>query len=345
MKTITEPETIIQQIEGLPIPKLGIGESHYVRLVITPDIARHLLSDCDFHGQRKTSEKRVKFYAQQMATGLWRSGDGLVKIGLIGKSEQPYLIAGKHRMSAVVESDCSIPFAVEFYRYATLADLEADYASTNAGLNLTRGQAMEAMGTGVSLRVTKRMADAAAAGLLLIAGNFTTRRPVGIHTLLRNPVVMHDALTAWATPIYAYEKAIDWASSRERQLWYRGPVVAMGMVTFRFQPEKAEEFWRTVCTNDGLRKGTPEHQLYTYLAHTKLDGKDRGDHLLDFNKKIAQCWSAFYEGRELHILQGHKSNAGTSVIIKGTPWNGKPIDTAPLLGFDKPLPHAQESAQ
>ena len=94
----------------------------------------------------------------------------------------------------------------------------------------------------------------------------------------------------------------------------RASVVAVGLVTFRFQPALATKFWRRVWENDGLRKGEPEHALRTFLTNSKAltGGQGQGR----YAASVSYAWNAAFEAREIQFV---KSLDDWDLAIKGTP--------------------------
>lgn len=72
---------------------------------ITPDIAIEMLSRNS--SNRKVRDNRVKFYAKQMREGDWHLTGQTISFDTNGQ-----LLDGQHRLWAIVESDCTVPFLV-----------------------------------------------------------------------------------------------------------------------------------------------------------------------------------------------------------------------------------------
>lgn len=84
--------------------KAQIEQSSQIEFV-TPDIARHLLSNND--GNRPISKRIVKQYAGVMRKGQWHmNGENII----ISKSNR--LLNGQHRLTALIDCGISIPFWV-----------------------------------------------------------------------------------------------------------------------------------------------------------------------------------------------------------------------------------------
>ena len=293
----------------------ALNDNRIKVLHVTPLMAQAFLSFA-FEGQRDTSPVQVAMYANDMATGKWRAGDGLIIIGV--RPSRNCLIAGKHRLSAVVKSGVTVPFLVEWRDYETDEDMYQDYASTNRGKKLTQGQALVSLSTQEVLGVSKQIVDTSAAAMKIIASGFEGRRNDMISSgqPLQNPSTMHEVLVSWKNPIYAYSSAIAHAERGQYRWFLRSPVAAICITTFRFCPDAAEPFWREVAANNGLVRGTPQHALRSFLSTNAAP--NGGDSIRNYLQKIARFWCLHRQGKAASYAKPTER-----FTLLGIPWDGK----------------------
>lgn len=306
--------------------------------IVDRNKATQLLS-YTFHGQRQTAPNRVEIYAMEMLTDRWYTSEGPIIVAVVhGKN---YLIAGKHRMEAVLKAaelkpDIGVLMEIQYRKYDSDKEVMQDYAVTNTGKAFTRHQAFRAMGTHEIIGVQQQTVAAASAAIRLIATNFegtgAGALKMGIHSLFNTNEFLHEAILHWRNPIYAYEGAVSHAFGRQITWYRRAAVMAVGLVTFRFQPEKAEEFWRTTALGSGLKIGDPQFAFRNFLSTTTVPSSPM---LLDYIYRVTRPWNAFYEEREIIKIAGPRGgNELNTAVILGTPWNGiRRVDVLELFGI------------
>jgi hypothetical protein len=99
------------------------------------------------------------------------------------------------------------------------------------------------------------------------------------------------------------------------QVIYRSYALAVQLVTFRYQPEKAHTFWSRLAKNSGLKEGDPELALLEKMLLATYPGK--GDPSFEA-RMVASAWNAFYEGKTMdRPLVKDKS---TPIFLLGTPY-------------------------
>lgn len=72
-------------------------------VLVTPDLARTLLAYNE--GNRKLDKRRVARYAAEMHAGKWKLTHQAIAIAPDGR-----VLDGQHRLEAIIESDCEVPF-------------------------------------------------------------------------------------------------------------------------------------------------------------------------------------------------------------------------------------------
>lgn len=281
---------------------------------ITPELAEMLLS-YTFEEQRKLDTTRVDIYAEDMKSGRWRNTPEFILVGRIRDSM--YLLAGQHRLSAIVKSGVTIPMWVEERDYNSLEEMRKDYVVTNKGKVISVHQAVKTLGTQNQLGINLQDMRTVTASLTTIASGFQGRQPKNeLAALCRDANAMNELCLTLQGPIYAYFQALAHSPKNERQWGLRASVCSIGLITFYYQPEKAIEFWTTLFANDGLRKGEPQHTLRNLLADSiKMETLTPQQ----YAGRVAKAWNFYFKGNTLSSYVGTDPN---TVNIDGTPFQG-----------------------
>jgi hypothetical protein len=298
--------------------------------LVTPDQALEWATDNQFP-QRPLNNARVNAYATLMEQGKWEGGDGMIVLSY--RARGLCLIAGNHRLHAIVKANIPVSMTVCEREYDSDAEMESDYASrTNDSQPFTMHQRLVTTSLHDDMNVNTKQLRSAIAAIRLIAVGFGDAGGASISSSqLRNADTMKAALVAWETPIRAYTGALRFADKESRKWYERSPVFAIGISTFRFQPEKAQQFWEVAMRNDALAKGDPRHALHMFLATNSVNA--RGVAYSRYLRHIASLWNAHYLDRQIA-----KFTSPQTFYLEGTPFTKTAPSAVGLslcLGKDK----------
>jgi hypothetical protein len=103
--------------------------------------------------------------------------------------------------------------------------------------------------------------------------------------------------------------------------WVRNSVgIAVGLVTFRFQPAAALPFWSRLSSGEGLRKGDPELTLLNWFHSNSALGNGRNANAMRAIA-FAAAWNAAFKGEPIVRILTKQS-----FKLLGTPWKDGVID-------------------
>ena len=98
-----------------------------------------------------------------------------------------------------------------------------------------------------------------------------------------------------------------------QKLILRGPVVGVGILTFRGCPEKAWEFLEELSRDDGLRQTDPRKVLLMFLHKSIISITSQNNsrkklvNQMDFARAVQLAWNVFFEDRSfVHIRLSKK---------------------------------------
>jgi hypothetical protein len=285
-------------------------------VTISASEAALILEECRYPQKRDLTaagERHRKMLAEMMRRGNWRPKDKLDFANILGRF---MLLNGHHRLAAQAESGQVIQWTIAVHDCRTVADAEALYWSfdttTRARTNET---ILSAIGFDEKLGTSKTIAEAMyRAAPFLANGLYFGRVDTGF--VARMIDTRLETALQFAREARLYEEAIAQAPPRIKTRLHTVGAVAVGVVTLRYQPEKAFEFWNGVALNDGLRRGDPRH-TYVNLIGGAQAKKGTGSWTAN---AAAQAWRAFYIDQTLLIL---RVNDKPQVAVAGTPYKGR----------------------
>jgi hypothetical protein len=155
----------------------------------------------------------------------------------------------------------------------------------------------------------------------------------------RSNAIVSELLRAWAAEARKYFEVVQGGEAANMYLFLRAPVIACGLLTLRHVPDKADEFWRGMAKDDGLRAHDPRKRFLHWLRTEKQRpaGVVRG---------FAVAWRAFLEDKELQLIRFVQSKAvdirfvplaeevDAAIALRAHPSEGALSEAAPPMLFD-----------
>lgn len=292
---------------------LGLPTDWPELIDLTPEIAKKFLSDYHFPGQRALKDGVVRKYTRQILLGDFEPSE----IRLFHLGDRVFMTNGYHRCHAVIQAGKAIRANVYHRTVNDFQSVVMDYVRVDGQARRNRRDKEGAAGLIEESGLNARQYEALSAGIshmlsgYLHAGN-ATRVQESITDEMR-----FKAIREWIPEGRTFWGAAEGAQVSLTQAFTRLAVPAVAIVTFRYQPEKAFEFWSSVAQNDGLRKGLPAHTLIDFLHRHKAEGAAKSF----YSRSVATAWNAFYEGRPLSLIK--VINPSAPMKISGTPYLGK----------------------
>lgn len=300
---------------------------HGVRLncvLLDREGAATWLSEFHYPRQRPEYPSVVRLYADMMRRGEWdvstlvlASYDGTPAEGeAAGEGillpQGSYLINGRNRLNAVVESGIPTMFLVEHHLCSRPVDVHRLYMHQDRGKVRSAADVYRAMGLAEALDLSNHYLRLIGEAEHYLRSGFEVRRQ-----LLINAEKRAEFIIDWV------QEGRDWiscfGSSRSRFIAYltASPVTAVALVILRFQPQKAMTFLTAMAHDDGLAQGTPEKALHDWILETRVRGM--AEH--HYARHIAAGWNAAFEGRSLSRIVVR--DLSLPIRIAGTPFTGK----------------------
>lgn len=277
---------------------------------LTASEASILFDACRYAKNRALSPVHVSKLAEYMRRGQWlekspldfaRPPDGRL-----------VLINGHHRLAAQIEAGRSLKWCIIIHDVGSEAEIQQLYYRFDtefrkrSGANIASGLGLDEE-YGLSKQTSTALWDAS----LVIANNmkFTANAESKASILLDERRAICDEYQEAAGLM---NMIMETAPNHVKRKLLSISFFSVALVTLKHQEDKALEFWKDLCDDDGLTKGDPRKTLLHYMIDRKESVKHRAAHMLS----AARAWSTFFEGRELKIMKV----TGYVVPILGTPF-------------------------
>ena len=288
-------------------------------VMMSPGIAKRILSDANFPQQRKITDDRLYDATRSIKDGTWNPHH-VVHFVLLSDGAF-WLVNGQTRMTAIVQCDIAQKIGIIIQRVKDEHEARMVYTQfdKSAGVR-TPGQILSAAGVSEEHGLPRQLATYlySAVGIInngmkVPSGSTSDGRSVAS----RNTANKLQWIGEWTREAKLYHQEISECLPHIKRVMMRGGTLAVALVTYRYQLEKAREFWRAVAEGANLKKNDPRLTLSHDLSHRN---NAVGIHNISVQQS-ALAWNAFYQGRDLKIL---KCTPDWRLFIAGTPY-GKAI--------------------
>lgn len=274
---------------------------------VTPAMAAHLLASAWFERQRNISPHHVARLSSEMTRGSFLAGTPIWVC--VANDGTKYIVNGNHTLSSVVKSGVTIPLTFVYERVRDEDAAAESYITFDIQRIRTWQQAANAVGISDKLKLSKEGIMA----FKFIKGDFKYDSKVNSQVLSR--AVIFNEIKEYESALALLHSCLDGSPRNVRQIITRFPIFAVAMVTAKFQPSAADEFWGKMARDEGLVKGDPQKALLDYMRNNPgIYGSSVGPMLA---RAAAVAWGAFFDGRELTVV---RPNSVNDLVILGTPW-------------------------
>lgn len=275
---------------------------------VSPEMACRILNECRYSHQRIIRPRLVARYAADMKAGRWNPGS-VIEFTNVG--EACFLINGQHRLSALADALAPQDF---LFKFEALPDMEAvarRYYTADTGGARTITEAINSTDATKKTGLTATEIKAVLPAARYIAAGFDT-------TIKKDSLLSPDQslrlLAFWCEPAREFFDAIDGCPKYIKYRLATSAVLAVALVTFRYQCSDAKRFWSRAAANDGLRAGEPEKVLLDYVLSNTATKKGHDTHA----RRVANAWCAAFEKRSINSTGVKNPNA--YINIAGTPF-------------------------
>lgn len=278
---------------------------------IDGDIARQILTECEYPRQRQLNDDRALLLASAMEQGTFLPNTQLAFCRL---GSALYLVNGQHRLTAVVLSEQAQTFRIEIYECSSMADVDAAYCRFDQpGGQRSLTQVSRSLGLHDDGDDPSGLKPSTAALLLratpLLMIGMKRIPPVQRPRHTRDLDRKKDVALTWKPWAIDYQVCLQSGISNKTARFRTGSVFAVALITLRYQNERAKPFWSHALRDSGLMEGDPRHTLHSHFLSAK---KAKTEY--DLAEAAAHAWNAWFSKRNITLIK----TLGGPIRLAGT---------------------------
>lgn len=291
--------------------------------IITPDDAKALIKSTNYDNQRAVRPAHVQKLANAMRNGTFGQKSTLHFAVLEGYA---FLIDGQHRLVAIEHSGIAQCFTIVMHECSNEDEVRALYSKFNRDLRRTPQDVLRAYGLHTQFGKRNDLFRGFFGSTGMVTGGFipditrlslANREYYSLALQLQDDELRASIANSWIKEAVMFNDDIREGDYLNRSKLLRIGVFAVALVTYRFAGRVAQDFWREIALDDGLRRGDPRKTLLLFLLNNKANKFP--DHLIA--RYVAVAWNHAYKGHDSTLLRVLHPNR--PIQIEGTPHNSK----------------------
>lgn len=296
---------------------------------VSPDKAREFIS-YNYAHNRPVRPHWVKYLANEMREGRFLS---TAEIHIAYRNGEPVLINGQHTCSAIMMYNKPVRVTVRKTSTTETGQIAMLYAyGHDNGMKRTFVDGLGAYNIGEELGIGPSRLSELNAALRHIRSGFGEDARSQRKGAQTPPSIteMVEVIPAWAPYFHMFWNQIEarTAGGKIKALCSKRGSLSVVLVTLRFQPEKAREFWQGVVELDGMMVNDPRNIARRVLENSKsMPYTAKKVSSATLSRELARCWKGFMDGETMkQVPKGIKE--GSTFVLVGTPYDGKQPDAS-----------------
>lgn len=306
--TVTSLQQVLPAIEK-PSIRQGVVYVDQVRAV-------RWLEECRYERNRKLDQSFVDGLIDALKNAQWQVREIQFAVLPDGREQ---LIDGQHGLNAIKQ--CGIPAwcRVSWQDFPDQHAVDEAYARIDAGRPRGMRDALTALGVGTGQLEHLSDVGRLAAAVTLIQTRFLGFGGIPMQERgamrLRNRDEKAKLCNEWMSEMREFVFLTDQPLRRLSGLFRLSGVTAVGLVTLRYDKDRAKEFWNAVAQTVLVAHNSPILRLREL---TKSDKSSRGGPYV--SRYTANAWNAWRKGNEVTARGFGNLNARGNIDIDGTPY-------------------------
>lgn len=278
---------------------------------IAPGIAKKILEETKFEGQRRIGDARVAERVADIEHGRWNP-----QVCAITFAQTPdgrlYLINGQHRCTAIAATGRVLENSLNIMPAADMAEVRRLYAlfdtpeSKRSDMDMLDGVGVSES-TGLKRKTVHHLYRAL---IVLRTGMEPQANRLAHEAKSRNGRL--EEITEWISEAAEFERLMEGGEGYIERKLSGASAMAFCLYVLRHCKKTAVEFIGGVVRNDGLKKNDPRARLIADFNSRSVNTGSQRQGV----QRMSVAWNAFYDNRELTLI---KCVDGAPIVIKGTP--------------------------
>lgn len=270
-----------------------VGDANTYTESITPDQATHIIENDNFVDQRTLRDEHSIEIAQAMQMGRFPPSTQLC-FAVFEKKK--VIVDGQHRLWAVILSGITTEFVCTYYPVDHEQQIRELYAEMDQGKGRGPNEVYKAQGLHKELGLTSGEVNKIGSAAPHVCACFQSR--------LRNKAGRKKAMRIkfirdFAVAANVYFEAIgSGGSGHVQRAMRRAPIMAVGLVTCFYQPEKASDFWSQVSHPHEINERDARNKLREYILAEKSIKRTAEE----WSRLCANAWNTWLKDKHVQSL-------------------------------------------
>lgn len=278
--------------------------------MIDAALAEQIMRECHYENQRRINDDRALGLAETIERRKFRLNTQLAFARLYGRL---IMINGYHRLTAVSLCRQAYPFRIEIYDCASLDDVDALYLTFDQPGGV---RSLTQLGAALGL-ADEKFRQGSVTWLMravpLLMMRLERLPPAHRPRAARDLDRRKEEALLWKPWALDYQTCLDGGILARTRRYRNAGVVAVALVTLRYQPVMAKVFWSESIRDSALEADDPRHALHLHLASAR-----RSVHEFALAEASCNAWNAFFRNRRLTMCK----MLGHPLRLLGTPFKG-----------------------
>lgn len=287
---------------------------------VTPEKAREFLR-CNYKHNRPPRKHHIEFLAREMQEGRFYS---TAEIHLAYCNGEPVLVNGQHTCAAIIKYGKPVRVTVRKSSTSEHGQIAMLYAfGHDTGLRRTFNDGVGAYNLEEQTGLGRHEIEPTATAMRHIRAGFLkeiTNAPMDGRILKPSIAEIVEHMDEWAPYAKFFFGVIDNGDKKLRRLASKRGALSVAMVTMRYQPERAIDFWRQVFEPTGLEWEHPCIVTRRVIEASKSIVGSQGVTPSRLSRQLARCWLAYWNGEKMGQLP-KVADETSAIFIAGTPFN------------------------
>lgn len=287
---------------------------------ISPEKAREYLG-CNYKHNRPLRKMHVDYLEREMKDGRFLP---TAEIHLMYCNGEPVLVNGQHTCAAIIKYGKPVRVTVRKSNTSEHGQIAMFYAfGHDTGLRRTFTDGLGAYNldeqTGLMREEVEWLATAIRHIRLGFRADFS-----GVKFKLLKPSVAEvvERVVEWAPYARNFWTTVNGSDKKLRSLTNKRGSLSVVVVTVRYQPERALDFWRQVFAPDNLPWDHPAVVTRRTIEASRGAPGTSGVTPQRLSRQVARCWRAYWNGENMKQLP-KVDDESSPIYIVGTPFTGR----------------------
>ncbi len=284
----------IKKNKGRTVSSIAVvGDANTYTESITPDQATNIIENDNFVDQRILRDEHSIEIAQAMQMGRFPPSTQLCFAVFQNKK---VIVDGQHRLWAVILSGITTEFVCTYYPVDREEQIRELYAEMDQGKGRGPNEIYKAQGLHKELGLTSGEVNKIGTAAPHVCACFQSR--------LRNKAGRKKAMRikfirdhAEAANVY-FEAIGSGVSGHVQRAMRRAPIMAVGLVTCFYQPDRAGEFWSQVSHPHEINERDARNKLREYILAEKSIKRTPEE----WSRLCANAWNTWLKGKHVQSL-------------------------------------------